>query len=202
MGEPLSMATTTMLDFKVKRLELEDQRVRLHVWDTAGQERYDALSYKYYRGANGVMLVYDITTRKSFEDVTMWLENIRKHCHQDIHAVIVGNKCDLTAERDITRQEGEQLAETLQMPFFETSAKESCNVNLAFLKLTKSIMDVTSFPALSPRYLEDNNDVQKILCTCCSWYQWFFSKPYLSSILRKIDAHTWGLYSVITYWTP
>ena len=92
---------------QVKRLELEDQRVRLHVMDTAGQERFDALSYKYYRGANGVMLVYDITTRKSFDDITMWLENIRKHCHQDIHAVLVGNKCDLLAEREVSRQEGD-----------------------------------------------------------------------------------------------
>ena len=66
----------------------------------------------------------------------MGLENICKYCHQDIHAVIVGNKCDLTAERDITPQEGEQIAESLQMPFFETNAKELCNVNLALLKLT------------------------------------------------------------------
>lgn len=162
-------APTLSLDFRVKRLEIDKQRVRLHVWDTAGQERFDSLSYKYYRGANGVLLVYDISTRKSFDDITMWLENIRKHCHQDINAVLVGNKCDLK-DRQVPSAEAEKLADELHMPYFETSATENIHVHRAYLELVKSIMGQMPFLQQTPRYLQsDQEDVQKILCTCCSW---------------------------------
>ena len=162
-------AATLSVDFRVKRLEIDKQRVRLHVWDTAGQERFDSLSYKYYRGANGVLLVYDITVRKSFEDITMWLENIRKHCHQEINAVLVGNKCDLNGNRQVPAAEAEKLADELNMAFFETSATDDVHVNKAYLELVKSIMNQMPFLQQTPRYLaSDQEDVQKILCTCCS----------------------------------
>jgi len=159
-----------VVDFKVKRIEFDQQRVRLHVWDTAGQERYDSLSYKYYRGANGVVLVYDIAVRKSFEDITMWLENIRKNCHQEIHAVLVGNKCDLHTERQVQRSEGEAFAEQENMPFYETSAKDDVGVLTAFLELTRTIINVTSYPtsSLHPKYMDEKTDVKHLLCSCCS----------------------------------
>ena len=161
-------APTVTPDFNVKRLQVNQERIRLHVWDTAGQERFDSLSYKYYRGANGVLLVYDITRKSTYDDVALWLENIRKHCHQDMHAVLVGNKCDLKKEREVSYADGEKLSKELEMPFFETSAKDNYHVTSAFTELIKSILNETTFPLLTPRYLENGNDVQKILCTCCS----------------------------------
>ncbi len=169
MSDTFSPTVLTVTpDFNVKRLEVDQERIRLHVWDTAGQERFDSLSYKHYRGANGVLLVYDVTRKSTFDDVALWLENIRKHCHQDMHAVLVGNKCDLMKEREVSYAEGERLSKELEISFFETSAKDNHLVTSAFIELIKLILNETTFPLLTPRYLENSNDVHKILCTCCS----------------------------------
>ena len=155
-------------DFLVRRIEIDDERVRLQVWDTAGQEKFNSLSYKFYRGANGVLLVYDITRRHTFEDISLWLDNTRKHCNQDIQATLIGNKCDMNDRRQVTYAQGENLAKKLNMPFFETSSKDDSLINYAFMELVRLILKDCPFPMIVPKYLQEQ-DAEKIFCSCCSW---------------------------------
>lgn len=116
------------------------KNVKLQVWDTAGQERYRALSSAYYRGAQGAFVVYDITSRQSLDSVPRWLEEIDKYCTQDIVVTLVGNKLDLATNRCVSVDEGRKLAATENMFFIETSAKDSTNIERAFIHLTKEII--------------------------------------------------------------
>ncbi len=95
-------------------MTVDTQRVRLHVWDTAGKERENAASYKFYRGANGVLLVYDITNRQSFDDLNIWMDIINKNCHPSVCKILVGNKLDQNASRQVPAVEGAAKARELR----------------------------------------------------------------------------------------
>ena len=132
--------STIGIDFKLRNIELEGKRIRLQIWDTAGQERFHAISVSYYRTAMGIMLVYDITRRRSFENIAKWLRHIDEHAKENVIKLLVGNKCDLQEPRAVKREEGEKLAEDYDMCFFETSAKENESIEEAFGCITKEIM--------------------------------------------------------------
>ena len=117
--------STIGIDFKLRTIEVQGQKVRLQVWDTAGQERFHAISVSYYRTAAGIMLVYDITRRRSFENIAKWLRKIDEHAKEDVIKLLIGNKCDMEHPRAVMREEGEKLADEYDMAFFETSAKEN-----------------------------------------------------------------------------
>ena len=123
---------TIGIDFKLRTIEVQGQKVRLQVWDTAGQERFHAISVSYYRTAAGIMLVYDITRRRSFENITKWLRKIDEHAKEDVIKLLIGNKCDMEHPRAVMREEGEKLADEYDMAFFETSAKENESIDEAF----------------------------------------------------------------------
>ena len=129
--------STIGIDFKLRTVELEGKRVRLQVWDTAGQERFHAISVSYYRTAMGIMLVYDITRRRSFENIAKWLRNIAEHAKEDVIKLLVGNKSDLREPRAVKYDEGEKLAQEYDMCFFETSAKENESIDEAFQCIAK-----------------------------------------------------------------
>ncbi|CAH3042976.1 unnamed protein product [Porites lobata] len=133
--------STIGIDFKLRTIEVEGKRVRLQIWDTAGQERFHAISVSYYRSAIGIMLVYDITSRRSFENIAKWLRNIDEHAKEDVIKLLVGNKCDLRGPRAVKREEGEQLATEYDMSFFETSAKENESIEDAFVCMAQEIME-------------------------------------------------------------
>lgn len=133
--------STIGIDFKLRTIEVEGKRVRLQIWDTAGQERFHAISVSYYRSAIGIMLVYDITNRRSFENIAKWLRNIDEHAKEDVIKLLVGNKCDLRGPRAVKREEGEQLAAEYDMSFFETSAKENESIEDAFVSMAQEIME-------------------------------------------------------------
>jgi len=133
--------STIGVDFKLRTIEVDGKRVRLQVWDTAGQERFHAISVSYYRTAVGIMLVYDISRRRSFENIAKWLRNIDEHAKEDVIKLLVGNKCDLLGPRDVKREEGEKLAQEYDMSFFETSAKENESIEDAFECIAKEIME-------------------------------------------------------------
>merc|ERR1712038_2057685 len=90
-----SLTTTIGIDFKIKTIDLDGKRIKLQIWDTAGQERYKNLTQNYYRGAHGVMLVYDVTDEQSFEDVKTWIRSIDQNCDTSVQKILLGNKCDL-----------------------------------------------------------------------------------------------------------
>ena len=131
---------TIGVDFKLKTLEINGKKVKLQIWDTAGQERFKNITSSYYRGGNGVLVVYDITDRESFENLTSWLIEIEKNANKNVYKLLIGNKCDLEEKRKISVQEGKEFAESNGMKFIETSAKDNTKVQEAFELLTTEII--------------------------------------------------------------
>ncbi|PAA83664.1 hypothetical protein BOX15_Mlig032469g1 [Macrostomum lignano] len=138
-----SFISTIGIDFKIKTIEVEGKKIKLQIWDTAGQERFHTITTSYYRGAMGIMLVYDITSRKTFESVSRWLRNIDEHASEDVERVIIGNKKDMGDKRQVSQEEGDRLAREMSIPFFETSAKTGDGVEAAFRAQTELILRKT-----------------------------------------------------------
>ena len=112
----------------------------MQIWDTAGQERFKNIQASYYKGGNGILVVYDITNRESFSNLNSWLIEIEKNGNKDVFKLLIGNKNDLESERKITYDEGKDFASINGMEFFETSAKTAYKVQEAFEALTRNII--------------------------------------------------------------
>ena len=113
--------------------------MKLQIWDTAGQERFKTITSSYYKGAHGIILVYDITDRQSFKDIENWLAEVDKFGNENVVKLLVGNKSDLENSRQVKTEEGKELADSLGIKFLETSAKDSVNVDKAFITLSNEI---------------------------------------------------------------
>jgi len=135
--------STIGIDFKIKTIELRGKKVKLQIWDTAGQERFHTITTSYYRGAMGIMLVYDITNAKSFDNIARWLRNIDEHASEDVIKMLLGNKCDMTDRRVVSKECGERIAIEHQIRFLETSAKANINIDKAFYDLAEAVLDNT-----------------------------------------------------------
>lgn len=146
--------STIGIDFKIKTIELGGKKIKLQIWDTAGQERFHTITTSYYRGAMGIMLVYDITNPKSFDNIQKWLRNIDEHANEDVEKMIVGNKCDMDDRRIIPKERGESIAREHGIRFMETSASSNINVDKAFLELAKAILDNQT----ADQEKQENND--------------------------------------------
>ncbi|XP_056272156.1 ras-related protein Rab-8B [Pseudoliparis swirei] len=132
--------STIGIDFKIRTIELDGKRVKLQIWDTAGQERFRTITAAYYRGAMGIMLVYDISNEKSFENIKNWIRNIEEHALSDVEKMVLGNKCDMNDRRQVSKDRGEKLAIDYGVKFLETSAKSSLNVEEAFYNIGRDIL--------------------------------------------------------------
>lgn len=131
--------STIGIDFKIRTIDVDGKKIKLQVWDTAGQERFRTITTAYYRGAMGIMLVYDVSNLKSFENISNWIRNIEMHATQDVELMILGNKCDISDKRQVSRERGEQLALQHSIKFMETSAKANINIEEAFITLARDI---------------------------------------------------------------
>lgn len=129
--------TTVGVEFGEKKLGIEDKIVKTQIWDTAGQAKFRAVSSVYYRGAASAFLIYDITSRKSFESLEFWHKDIREHANSDVIILIIGNKYDLRAQREVSHEEAEAFAHKLNLPHMYTSAFDGYNIELAFNVLIK-----------------------------------------------------------------
>lgn len=125
-----SFITTVGVDFKTKFLEIDNKHVKLQIWDTAGQEKFRAITNSYYRGAHGILLLFDLGNRSTFEQIASWVESIKDKADADTFIYLVGNKCDL--EREVSKEEAEDLALQYGMKYYEASAKENINVDKVF----------------------------------------------------------------------
>jgi Ras-related protein Rab-8A len=134
-----SFITTIGIDFKIRTIELEGKRIKLQIWDTAGQERFRTITTAYYRGAMGILLVYDVTDDKSFANMGNWIRNIEQHASENVNRILIGNKCDLVDKKVIDTTRGKSLADEYGIKFLETSAKNSINVDEAFISLARDI---------------------------------------------------------------
>ncbi|TGZ62373.1 hypothetical protein CRM22_007476 [Opisthorchis felineus] len=130
---------TIGIDFKIRTIDIDGKKIKLQIWDTAGQERFRTITTAYYRGAMGIMLVYDVTNAKSFKNINLWMRNIDQHANQDVEKMLLGNKCDMVDQRQVTREEGQDLANMFNIPFLETSAKSGASVDDAFRQLARDI---------------------------------------------------------------
>ncbi|KAJ1548844.1 GTP-binding protein of the rab [Cladochytrium tenue] len=136
-----SYISTIGVDFKIRTIELEGKTVKLQIWDTAGQERFRTITSSYYRGAHGIIVVYDVTDQETFNNVKQWLQEIDRYAVEGVNKLLVGNKSDLTSKKVVEFSVAKEFADQLQVPFLETSAKNSSNVEQAFLTMAKQIKD-------------------------------------------------------------
>eukprot|EP00475_Leptophrys_vorax_P020442 TRINITY_DN2796_c0_g1_i1.p1 TRINITY_DN2796_c0_g1~~TRINITY_DN2796_c0_g1_i1.p1 ORF type:complete len:217 (-),score=40.64 TRINITY_DN2796_c0_g1_i1:142-792(-) len=135
------VALTVGVDFKVKNIQRDNgERIRVQIWDTAGVERFRSITKSYFKGANGVILVYDVTSRNTFDMVTNWTRNVEQYCSADIHVVLVGNKSDLE-QRTVSYEEGKELADKLGLGFYEASAKTGEHVDELFNDLIEKSIE-------------------------------------------------------------
>ena len=132
---------TIGVDFKVKSIEVDKKLVKMQIWDTAGQERFRNVISSYFKGAHGILLIYDITSRDSFKELENWLGEVERHASSQVLKILIGNKSDLEEKREIQKDEGEAFAMRNGMQFIETSAKNNTNVSEAFEALAKIMVD-------------------------------------------------------------
>lgn len=127
-----SFLPTIGVDFKIRTIENSGSVIKLQMWDTAGQEKFKTITAAYYKGSHGILLVFDVCDKRSFVDVANWLNEVEKFSSPDVVKILVGNKCDMQGEREVSREEGELFASSMDMKYFETSAKSNRNVENVF----------------------------------------------------------------------
>ncbi|NWR45476.1 RAB44 protein, partial [Regulus satrapa] len=134
------LAATVGLDYQIKSLVVDNKRFALRLWDSAGQERYRSMTKQFFRKADGVVLMYDITSQYSFSDVRYWLSCIQEAAEDGVAVLLLGNKTDCAAQREVPAEEGERLAKEHQLMFYECSAASGHNVldsMVSFIRLLK-----------------------------------------------------------------
>ncbi|RDA86480.1 hypothetical protein CP532_3588, partial [Ophiocordyceps camponoti-leonardi (nom. inval.)] len=136
-----SYISTIGVDFKIRTIELDGKTVKLQIWDTAGQERFRTITSSYYRGAHGICVVYDVTDMDSFDNVKQWLQEIDRYATEGVNKLLVGNKSDIADKKVVEYTVAKELADSLDIPFLETSAKNASNVEQAFLTMARQIKE-------------------------------------------------------------
>jgi len=135
-----SYISTIGVDFRFRTIPIEGKTVKLQIWDTAGQERFRTITSAYYRGADGIIMVYDVTNAESFDHVEEWLSEVDRYASKDTVKLLVGNKADLTDEKQVPEETAMRFAEKIDINFLETSAKTATNVDTAFLTMARELI--------------------------------------------------------------
>ncbi len=128
-------------EFMAKNISIKNRNIRIQLWDTAGQESFRSITRSYYKNSTCAFIVYDISSRKTFDDVNIWLKECKDMCYKDVLICLVGNKCDLEGRRAISYEEGEKYATDNQLLFFETSAKDGTNIQEIFTESASILVD-------------------------------------------------------------
>lgn len=131
--------STIGVDFKIRTIDLDGKTIKLQIWDTAGQERFRTITSSYYRGAHGIIVVYDVTDQESFNNVKQWLQEIDRYATVGVMKLLVGNKADLSDKKIVDYNAAKEFADSLSIPFLETSALSSTNVEQAFYTMARQI---------------------------------------------------------------
>ena len=138
--------STIGLDYRLKTMTLKSgKNIKLQIWDTAGQDRFRAITKNYYKGANGIILIYDVTNLQSYENVKNWINQIKDEANPNVIIYLAGNKVDVKDEdRVVKTVDGKKIADEYNLKFYETSAKSGINVNLIFEELVENVDEVYS----------------------------------------------------------
>ena len=124
-----------------KNLTIKNRNIRIQIWDTAGQEAFRSITRTYYKNSTCAFIVYDITDKKSFDNVITWLNEVKDMCYKDILICLIGNKCDLEGKRVISFEDGKSLAAQNNLLFYETSAKNGINIQECFNESATILVD-------------------------------------------------------------
>lgn len=143
---------TIGVDFKIKTFYQNSESIKMQIWDTAGQERFKSITNAYYRGAHGIIIVFDLTNRESFKDVEIWLADIEKLNNSSVVRIMVGNKCDLDETRQVRNEEAQRFADSMGLKYIETSAKSDKNVQKTLMSLNDE---------MKKEFFKGNNQSQK-----------------------------------------
>uniref|UniRef100_A0A6U3RS86 Ras-related protein Rab-18 n=1 Tax=Ditylum brightwellii TaxID=49249 RepID=A0A6U3RS86_9STRA len=166
-----SSIPTIGVDFKIRTLEISGKVAKLQIWDTAGQERFRTITTSYYRGAHGAVVVYDVTSRESFEDVKRWFHDIERYSSPSVRKILVGNKIDLNGSRQVSFEEGLDFASNLGIDFMETSAKTAYKVEDLFLNMAFQIKEEVVDPLMGSKEEKNLISVSKPMANnrfnCC-----------------------------------
>lgn len=128
------------VDFKMKTIEVDGIKVRIQIWDTAGQERYQTITKQYYRRAQGIFLVYDISSERSYQHIVKWASDVDEYAPDGVQKILIGNKADEEHKRQVPKEQGLQLAREYGMDFYETSACSNLNIKESFTRLTELVL--------------------------------------------------------------
>jgi Ras-related protein Rab-1A len=135
-----SYISTIGVDFRFRTVKIEKKTTKLQIWDTAGQERFRTITSAYYRGADGIIMTFDVTSMESFDHVNDWLKEVNRYAAEGTVKLLVGNKSDRTADRVVTHEQAKEFADELGIPYIETSAKSAKNVEEAFLTMAGELI--------------------------------------------------------------
>lgn len=165
----IATKSTIGSDFLSKEIDVDDKPVTLQIWDTAGQERFQGLGTSFYRGADGVVFVFDTTRRNTFEEIAAWkkafLIQIGQEHNDNFPILVLANKVDLP-DRQVSKAEVKEYCTREGLPFFETSAKESLNVDRAFEKIAQLVLNSTPEEDMKFAGVDLGGDEKKDDCPC------------------------------------
>jgi len=157
---------TIGVDFRFRTVKIGKELVKLQIWDTAGQERFRTITNAFYRGADGIVLVYDVTNMKSFDAVEQWLTEIERYTSESAHKILVGNKADVEDERLVTEDQGRAMADAHGIAWLETSAKTATNVDAAFEALTIKLLAQRKRRSSSSLSSSMTGHLKEVPCRC------------------------------------
>ena len=168
-----SYVATIGIDFQLKYLNINDKKIKIQIWDTAWEERYRVVTKNYFNTSDGFIIIYDITNRESFDNINNWIEQINTLVGNKTKCIIFGNKNDLTHLRKVETNEGEELAKQYKYKFYETSAKDGCNIEDGFYNIVMDILEDIepihfkrkNTSILKPQKYKKNKEKKK---NCCS----------------------------------
>jgi len=151
---------TIGVDFKIRTVNVDGKTIKLQIWDTAGQERFRTITATYYRGTHGVIVVYDVTDRDSFENVRRWMSEIDNNCdtqQNPVNRVLVGNKTDMADSIEVTESEAQDYANSIRVEHFRCSAKENKCVDKMFDQITKMALHSKQRQEIRPQHAQGGN---------------------------------------------
>ncbi|KAH0794898.1 small GTP-binding protein [Histomonas meleagridis] len=160
--------STIGVEYMSTVLEIDGQPIKLQIWDTAGQEKFRSIAKSYFRHAVGVILVYDITDRKSFDNLSLWLNDVHALCDPNAAITMIGNKLDLSSQRVVSLSEAQTFAASHQLTYIETSARGGDNVTEAFNRAAKLVYDRAETGKLSSKTVTPPQAQKTDSTGCCN----------------------------------